>query len=390
MEAVPGALDGLRVLDLSRFIAGPHCAMILGDLGADVLKIERPGTGEESRSFTPQQDGQSMYFMAVNRNKRSLTLDLKSPADLDRLKALVAHADVLVENFRPGTLERLGLGWDVLSTINPQLVLARISGYPIGSALESRPVFDVVAQAATGLMHMTGMPDGRPVPAGVYVIDYGASLYAVSGILAALYARANGQPGQQVSVSLYETGASYLLTGVMEASTGHVTNRNGGRDRYVAPGSTFMTSDGAWIYVIAGSDEHFPRLANAIGRPDALADPRFSSGQARLDHVDEVEALIAEWVGARTLEEVERTLVEFDVLNARVATPLDFLDRARSGEVGMVLDLDTGGGSSLPVQASPIAMSLTPTGLHRHPPLLGDTDTGVDEILERWSRSSAG
>lgn len=386
MAAAPGALDGLRVLDLSRFIAGPHCAMVLGDLGADVLKIERLETGEESRSFTPAIDGQSMYFMAVNRNKRSLTLDLKDASDLERLKALVVHADVLVENFRPGTLERLGLGWDVLSALNPRLVLARISGYPIESDLADRPVFDVVAQAATGLMHLTGMPDGRPVPAGVYVIDYGASLYAVSGILAALYARANGSPGQQVNVSLYETGASYLLTGVMEASTGAVIDRNGGRDRYVAPGTTFQTSDGAWIYVIAGSDEHFPRLAQAIGRPDALTDRRFASAQARRDHVDEVEALVAEWVGARKLEEVERTLVEHDVLNARVATPLDFLERARAGEVGRVLDLETGGGSSLPVQASPITLSGTPTTLQHHPPALGDMNDRIDEVLARWDR----
>lgn len=390
MATVPGALDGLRVLDLSRFIAGPHCAMILGDLGADVLKIERPGSGEESRYFTPQMDGQSMYFMAVNRNKRSLTLDLKDSADIERLKSLVVHADVLVENFRPGTLERLGLGWDVLSALNSQLVLARISGYPSDSAYADRPVFDVVAQAATGLMHLTGMPEGRPVPAGVYVIDYGASLYAASGILAALYARSNGHPGQQVLVSLYDTGASYLLTGVMEASLGHVIGRNGGRDRYVAPGTTFRTSDDAWIYIIAGSDEHFPRLAQAIGRPEALTDPRFSSGQARLDHIDEVEALIAEWVGVHTLEEVQRTMVEHDVLNARVATPLDYLERARTGEVGTVLNLDTGGGTSLPVPASPITLSGTPTTLRHHPPPLGDMNDRIEEVLAQWSRGSDG
>nr|MDA8248929.1 CoA transferase [Rhodospirillales bacterium] len=195
-------LSGLKVLDLSRYIAGPHCATVLGDLGADVVKVERPGLGDDTRFFPPDIGGESVYFLMFNRSKRGITLDFRNPQAQALLRRLAGQADVLIENFRPGTMERMGCGWDELHAVNPRLIMARISGYGQTTSLASQPCFDGIAQATSGLMDLTGAPDGAPMLAGTFVVDYSTALYACVGILAALAQRHGTGKGQMVDVSL--------------------------------------------------------------------------------------------------------------------------------------------------------------------------------------------
>ena len=211
-----GALDGVRVVDLSRFIAGPYCAMLLGDMGADVIKVEPPGRGENSRGFGPFVEGESLYTMVFNRNKRSLTLDLRTEQGKDVLRGLLQKADVLIENFVPGTLEKMGLDWDTLKALNPRLVVTRISGFGQDGPLARKPCFDVIAQTMSGLMDITGEADGRPTMAGTYVVDYSTGLYATIGTLGALQARSRTGAGQVVDVALLDSAMSMLMTAIPE------------------------------------------------------------------------------------------------------------------------------------------------------------------------------
>ena len=203
-----GALDDLRVVDLSRFIAGPYCAMLLGDMGADVIKVEPPGRGENSRLYGPFVEGESLYTMVFNRNKRSLTLDLRSHQGKDLLLGLLQKADVLVENFVPGTLEKMGLDWDTLKKLNPRLIVTRISGFGQSGPLASKPCFDVIGQTMSGLMEITGDPDRHPTMAGTYVVDYSTGMYATIGTLGALQARERSGKGQVVDVALMDSAVT--------------------------------------------------------------------------------------------------------------------------------------------------------------------------------------
>jgi len=262
-----GALDGIRVVDLSRFIAGPYCAMLLGDMGADVIKVEPPGRGENSRTFAPFIEGESLYTMVFNRNKRSLTLDLRSEQGKNVLRSLLQKADVLVENFVPGTLEKMGLDWDTLKALNPRLVVTRISGFGQDGPLARKPCFDVIAQTMSGLMDITGEADGRPTMAGTYVVDYATGLYATIGTLGALQSRTRTGAGQVVDVALLDSAMSMLMTAIPEQMLlGRTMTRRGNRDRYAAPANTFPTKDGAWVHFVVAAEPMFRLLANAMQR----------------------------------------------------------------------------------------------------------------------------
>src|SRR5215475_5640395 len=207
-SAAAGALEGIRVVDLSRFIAGPYCAMLLGDMGADVVKVEPPERGETSRTFGPFVEGESLYSMVFNRNKRSLTLDLRSERGKEILRDMLRTADVLIENYVPGTLEKMGFAWETLQTLNPRLIVTRISGFGQSGPLSRKPCFDVIAQTMSGIMEITGEPGGRPTMAGTYVVDYSTALYATIGTLGALQARNRTGNGQLIDVALLDSAMS--------------------------------------------------------------------------------------------------------------------------------------------------------------------------------------
>ncbi len=379
-------LSGLKVLDLSRYIAGPHCATVLGDLGADVVKVERPGLGDDTRFFPPDIGGESVYFLMFNRSKRGITLDFRNPQAQALLRRLAGQADVLIENFRPGTMERMGCGWDELHAVNPRLIMARISGYGQTTSLASQPCFDGIAQATSGLMDLTGAPDGAPMLAGTFVVDYSTALYACVGILAALAQRHGTGKGQMVDVSLMGSATSLLMTAIPEyAVKGIQRTRAGNRDRYTAPANTFQAKDGPWINIITGADPLFRRFVRMIGRPEILEDPRFSTLAARMQNVEAAEAIVAEWVAGLTADEAVRRLSEAEIPSARIATIKDVVESPYMREAANIIDVEHPTAGTVPMSGPAIKVG-GETPCIAPAPLLGQH---TDEVLAEWLLLSA-
>ncbi|KLK91625.1 hypothetical protein AA309_19050 [Microvirga vignae] len=376
------SLSGLKVLDLSRFIAGPHCAMLLGDLGADVIKIERTRAGDDTRSLGPYIEGESIYFMMFNRNKRSLTLNFRNPEAQNLLRRLVLEADVLVENFRPGTMEKMGCGWEDLRRINPKLIMARLSGFGQNNSLSENPCFDGIAQAITGIMDLTGDPSGSPMMAGTFLVDYATALHATIGILAALNFRNKTGEGQVVDVSLIGGATSMLMTAIPEfLVNGRRMTRAGNRDRYAAPANTFRCKDDVWVHMVAGNDAHFPRFVRMIGRPELLQDPRFCTLELRMKNVAEIEAIAAEWAATHDSEEVLAALREAEIPSAKIRTIADVATDPYMREAGHIVDVVHPKAGTVPMQGPPVGMSTTPSTIRRPPPMLGEHSK---EVLHDW------
>ena len=316
-----GPLVGLRVLDLGTRIGAPFAATLLADLGADVIKVELPGQGDFMRTIGPFDQGHSLFWAVEGRGKRSVTLDLRTPAGQALAKRLVALADVVVENFQPGTLEGWGLGYDALAAVNPAVILTRVSVYGQDGPYRDRPGLDRNGIAMGGLMYITGYPDRPPVRPGLIVSDYLTAVFNAFAILSAVYerdrrARETGHPprGQWVDLSLYEsilrimehTLATYDRLGV-------VREREGNRLRNSAPLDNWETADGKWVCIIAAGDGLFPRLARALGREDLLAEPRFATMALRAEHGEEINGIVADWVKQRTAREVQDVLERHEV-----------------------------------------------------------------------------
>jgi crotonobetainyl-CoA:carnitine CoA-transferase CaiB-like acyl-CoA transferase len=376
------ALAGIRVLDLSRFIAGPYCAMMLGDMGADVLKIEKPGSGDAARTYRPQVNGNSVYSMMFNRNKRGVALDLRKSGDLDVLKSLIERADVLIENYRPGTMEKMGLGWEQLQLINPRLVMTRISGFGQDGPWASLPCFDGIAQAAGGLMELTGDPEGPPTLCGTYVCDYTAGMYAAMGTLAALNARHTAGRGQVVDVSLLDSAASLLMSAIPEYYLlDNKMTRRGSRDRYATPNNVYKTVDGSWVYLVCGGKFLFPRFAKAIQRLDLLDNPDFATLEARLLRWNETETIARDWVGKHTVDQVLRVMTSEDVPCGKVATIEDVVNNPQLRHRKQILELDDPVAGKIPMQGVTIQMSETPLSIRLPMPAVGQHTA---EVLAEW------
>jgi len=308
-------LAGIRVLDLGTRIAAPFAATLLGDFGAEVIKVELPKTGDFMRGIGPFVDGYSLWWAVEGRNKKSITLDLRTTRGQELLKRLVALSDVAVENFQPGTLEQWGLGYDVLHGINPDLILTRASVYGQDGPYRDRPGLDRNGIAFGGLLYITGYPGRPPVRPGVIISDYLTGVFNALGIMMALYHRdVHRSSGQWIDLALYEsifrvlehTMATYDRLGI-------VREREGNRLRNSAPLDNWETRDGQFVCIVAAGDRLFPRLAKAMGREDLLADPRFSSLSARVQHADEINAIVGEWVKQRTAAEIEALLLAAQV-----------------------------------------------------------------------------
>ena len=378
----PGPLAGLKVLDLSRFVAGPLCAMTLGDLGADVIKIERPGGGDDIRRAPPMVDGESLFVLVFNRNKRSLIIDLKTPRGQQLLKELVVEADVLVENFRPGVMERLGCGWDELKAVNDRLIMARVSGFGQDGRHSSRPSFDAIAQAASGIMEMTGPADGPPTLAGTTVIDHTTGLHATIGIMAALQARQTTGRGQLVDVALLDSAVSLLMTAIPSyALLGKTSDRMGNRDRFGAPSNTFPTADGHWVHVMAGGDERFRRFMTTVGKPEICDDPRFATNQDRLDNVEELEDIVREWTMSLGAEDIVEAMAQARVPCGKVADIAEVIANPQLRHRGQIVDVEHPTIGIVPMQGYVTKLSDTPASIRRRAPGAGEHSA---EILAEW------
>jgi len=321
-----GPLRGHRVVELCSTIAGPVCARLLADFGADVVKIE-PREGDPGRNFGAQAEGVSLYGTSMYRNKQSIVLDLKHPEGRRIALSLLDKADVLVENFRPGVLDRLGLGEDVLRERNPRLVTVRISGYGQTGPYRELPGYGAICEAVGGVRHLTGDPDRPPARCALPTTDYLTAVYAAFGTMMALYERTRSGLGQQIDMALYESAFSQMEEAVTSYPlTGIVPVRQGPRLMNSVPNSLYPTSDDHSVLIAANNDAIFRRLAALMGHPEWATDPRYATQRARGQRADEVDGFVADWTSKRSAEEVQRLLIEAGVPVARVNTIADIFE----------------------------------------------------------------
>jgi len=387
------SLAGVKVLDLSRVLAAPLAAQILGDLGAEVVKIERPGTGDDSRNIggvaLDGHDGptsERSFFLSCNRNKQSLTLDLANPAAQDVLKRLAASADVLIENYKVGTLDKYGLDYDSLAALNPRLIYCSVTGYGQDGPRAPEPGYDPVFQAESGIMSITGFPDREPVKAGTYLVDILGGHNAAIGILAALNDRANSGLGQHVDIALFDCALASLATvGQSYLVSGHVPGRQGNGPLSGGPSDVFNCSDGS-VYIIAGLDRQFQKLCAVLKLEHLPSEPKFAKTALRYTHRAELREILQQaiqtWQCAPLLAELSAVTVPA----GRVNTIEEALSDDQAVFRHMVRPMAHPLSDDLKVLASPIRLSRTPPVYDQPPPLLGEHS---DSVLNRWLGMSA-
>ena len=375
MQAV---LSDVVVVDLSRVLAGPYCTMILGDLGATVIKVEQPGRGDDTRQFGPPYiAGESAYYLGLNRNKYSILLDFSTPEGKQRLLELIRTATVLVENFRPGTLQRQGLDYETLKAINPGLIYCSISGYGQTGPYASRPGYDFVAQAESGVMAVTGEIDGDPQRVGSPVGDVSAGMFACTAILAALRVRDRTGQGQHIDIALIETTMS-LLSNVASnyLISGEEAARFGNGHPNIVPYQAFHTRDGH-VVVSCGNDRLYQSLCRLLGRKDLASDPRFATNPQRVRNRNELVPVLQEAFLARTTDEWLPELRAVGIPCGPINSVSQIFNDPHIQARGYVWECDHPKAGKIKLAGSPMHFSETPTRLYKAPPLLGEDDEKV-------------
>ncbi len=378
----PGALSGLKVVEMGQLIAGPFAGKTLADFGADVIKIEAPGSGDPLRNWRLIQDGTSVWWQVQSRNKRSIALDLRSAEGQDIARQLVKEADVLIENFRPGTLEGWGLSWEALSALNPKLIMLRISGYGQTGPYRDLPGFGAIGEAMGGLRHLTGEPGRVPVRCGISIGDTLAALHGTIGILMALYHRqAHGGKGQVIDVALHEAVFNVMESLVPEYSAfGAVREAAGSALPGIAPSNAYRCGDG-YVLVAGNGDSIFKRLMSAIGRDDLGADPALADNAGRVKRVGEIDAAIEAWTQTRTVAEVMEVLNGARVPVGKVYTAKDIVEDPHYRARDMILQQPTRDGHVVEVPGIVPKLMGTPGSVRHSAPRLGDdTDAVLREI----------
>ena len=379
-----GVLAGVRVIELGTMIAGPVAATLMGDFGAEVIKIEAPGVGDPIRHSGPFVGEESLYWNVEGRSKRSVTLDLRKPEGQEVLRRLVAHADVLVENFRPGTMARWGLAYDVLKGINPRLIMLSISGFGQTGPNAERVAYDRVSLAYAGFLNMTGYPDRPPVRPGTALADYQSALLGAFSIMVALYERdARGGTGQQIDLSLFE--AVFRFTDVMITAydkLGIERNRSGNRHFAASPGDHYLTSDDKYVALTVAATNVFKRLCTAIGRPDLADEARFATHILRVENYDEINGIVADWIRARPAAEVVNILEANGLPHSLIFTPADIVADAHYAARGAIATLEHPVIGTLKLPAiQPHFSSGPPPEMTPAPALGADTEEVLSELL---------
>jgi crotonobetainyl-CoA:carnitine CoA-transferase CaiB-like acyl-CoA transferase len=380
-------LHGVRILDLTRVVSGPFCTMLLGDLGAEVIKVEEPAAGDESRAFGPPfVEGESAYYLSVNRNKKSCTLDLKSEQGRRIVTEIARRSDVLIDNFRPGALARLGLDDAWAETTNPRLVRCSISGFGTRGPDAQRPGYDLILQGESGIMDITGTPDGPPMKVGTSIGDLVTGLYAAQGILAALRERDRTGRGQRVDVAMLDSLASLLTFNAgMYFATGRSPTRRGNAHPSIYPYETFEAADG-WLNVGVANDKFWGLFCAAIGAADLSADPRFATAPSRVEHRDALQPLLAEIFRARPRAHWIAMLQSAGVPCGAIKTVGEVCDSEQLRSRGMVLHLQHPTAGEVRSIASPLRFADEDPHGHAPPPRLGEH---TDEILATLAGLSA-
>jgi glutaryl-CoA transferase len=381
MTESSGALGGLRVLDLTRILAGPLCTMMLGDMGADVIKIEPVATGDDTRSWGPPfLGGESAYFLGVNRNKRSVTLDLASKPGQEILARLIGTSDVVVENFKTGTLDRWGFDAAWFEAYAPRVIRASITGYGTTGPKASLPGYDFILQAESGLMSISGDPDGAPMKYGVAIVDLATGMLACSTILGALAARQRTGRGQQVEVSLHDTGLVLLANvAANHLASGLEARRFGNGHPNIVPYTAYPTGDGM-IAVAVGNDAQFERFAALLGHPEWAADPRFARNQDRVSHRETLDAAIARALAEDSADGWIGRMRAAGIPCGRINTVSQALADPHTRAREMVRSVPHPTAGEVAVLGIPFRMSATPPSIRRPPPALGQH---TDEVLRQ-------
>lgn len=374
-----GALDGLVVLDLTRVLAGPLATMLLGDMGADVIKIERPGKGDDTRGWGPPFVGtESAYYLGVNRNKRSATLDLGHVEGREVLGRLIRHADLVLDNFKIGTLERWGFDDAWFERNAPRVVRVTISGYGSSGPKAGLPGYDFILQAETGLMSITGVPDGEPMKLGVAIVDICTGMLATISALAALRARDSSGRGQRAEVTLHDTGLLMLANvAANHLVSGRVPQRYGNGHPNIVPYRTFRASDGD-VAVAVGNDEQFRRLAGILGHPEWAEDERFARNRDRVANRDIVDAMIGELMTARSRAEWIAELDRAGIPSGPINDVAEALASPQTEGREMVTEVEHPVAGLVRMLGLPLRFDGTPSSIRRHPPTLGEH---TDEVL---------
>lgn len=386
MTSPIGPLTGLRVLDLTRVLAGPTCTQMLGDLGAEVIKIERPEAGDDTRGFAPPfvpNTKESAYFVGVNRNKKSVTLDIAKPEGQAIIHKLLEHCDILVENFKVGALAKYGLGYEQLAKTHPRLIYCSITGFGQTGPYAPRPGYDALIQAMGGVMSLTGEPNGSPQKVGVPVADLFAGLYGCIGILAAVNHRNNTGQGQQIDIGMLDTHVAWLANqGMNYLATGENPPRLGNQHPNIAPYQEFPTKDG-YIILAVGNDPTFERFCKAFGQEALLSDPRFATNPIRVQNrqlvTDTLTPVMKSKTTAEWIEALEALKIGCGPINTLEQVFADPHVKARE----MVVEMAHGSGETVQVIANPVKLSATPPSYRSAPPVLGEhTDAVLTDVLK--------
>lgn len=365
-------LDGFRVLDLTRVVSGPYCTMQLGDLGAEVIKIERPGEGDDTRAFAPPYQGdQAAYFLSINRNKKSLTLDLKSGAGKEILWRLIELSDVLVENFRPGTMDRLGFGYEAVRERRPEIIYASISGFGDTGPARNRAGYDVIVQGEAGIMDLTGPPDGPPFKVGTSIADLVSGLTTTQGVLAALVARQKSGQGQHVRISMFEAVAALLtFTSSIYFATGISPRRRGNEHPTIVPYETFEASDG-WINLGIANDELWTRFCIAANREDLGRDPRFAKAADRVRHRDVLTPIVKAMMAERTRDQWLALLDQQGIPCGAIRSVAEVCESEVLRSRAMIAEMPHPSAGLVKAIKSAVHLSETPLDNYDAPPTLG-------------------
>jgi len=380
------ALDGIRVLDMTRVLAGPYCTLLLGDMGADIIKIEVPGHGDDSRKYPPFIGTESAYFMNLNRNKKSLTLNLKAEKGKAVFLDLVKCADVVIENFRPGTLDDLGVGYAKLKTINPNLVYSSISGFGQSGPYKDLPGYDIIGQAMGGIMSVTGWPDSPPSRTGTAIADILAGLCACIGILSSLIAVRNGCRGQKVDIALVDSVVSAMETIIqIYLVEKRIPQRTGNRYEFIYPYDTFKAKDG-WVVIAVGNNKLWEVFCDAIGTNHLLDDQKYKDNYDRVKAHVEVKRIVEEWTGRRTVKEVVDFLLSKTIPCAPLYTVKEVVEDPHIADARrMIREVEHPVAGRIKVIGSPINLSETPAEVYFPAPMLGQHSSDVLKNILNYS-----
>jgi formyl-CoA transferase len=380
----PGALNGIRVIDLTRVLAGPFCTMLLGDMGAEIIKVETPGQGDDSRRYPPFIGEESAYFMNLNRNKKSIVLNLKNPKGKQIFLDLITQADVVLENFRPGAMDKLGLGYEVIKLYNPDIVYSCISGFGQSGPYRDFPGYDIVGQAMGGIMSVTGWPDGPPTRTGTAIADVLGGLSACIGILTSLLAIRNGRSGQKVDISLVDSVVSAMETIIqIYLVEERIPRRTGNRYEFIYPYDTFKAKDG-WVIIAIGNNKLWEVFCRSIERTDLLGNEAYKDNYDRVKEHKMIKGIVEDWTSNLEVDEIVAFLKSKKIPCAPIYTAEDVVEDEHIAVARrMIREVEHPVAGKMKVIGSPVNLSETPPEIYAPAPLLGEhTETVLRDLLQ--------